>query len=131
MTEEKSCENCDGMCCKYVATEIDEPENEDDYQHIRWFLLHKDVNVYIDHDDDWILEFVTRCEKLGPDNKCTYYDERPQICRDHNVVDCDKFGEDEPHQVKFFNVEHFEEYMKKNYKTGTQKTYTEIEKDED
>ena len=123
----QSCDQCNGVCCRYVSTEIDDPDDQLEYENIRWFLLHDNVSVYIDHDDDWIVEFQAKCSKLGEDSKCTYYDKRPQICRDHDIEDCDKFGEGEPHKVRFETVEEFEDYMKKNYKVGTQKTYEKIE----
>src|SRR5210317_1232710 len=75
------CERCDGACCRYLATQIDTPTGKRDYDHIRWYLLHRDVNVFIDHEDDWYLEFQTPCEALSAEGRCNSYQDRPRICR--------------------------------------------------
>ena len=41
------CAGC-AACCTYVAVEIDNPSSFDDYDHIYWYLTHRDVSVYID-----------------------------------------------------------------------------------
>lgn len=80
------CADCDS-CCHYVATEIDKPTTVDEVQNIYWFLLHKNIGVYIGFDNKWYLEFITPCRKLK--NKlCGDYFNRPQICRDYNQKTC-------------------------------------------
>ena len=54
-----SCMECGAECCRYIATEIDEPTCKRDYDNVRWYLLHKDVYVFVDHDDCWYVEFET------------------------------------------------------------------------
>ena len=46
-----SCHNCPAMCCRYVASEIDAPTSKREYDNIRWYLMHRDVYVFIGHDD--------------------------------------------------------------------------------
>jgi uncharacterized protein len=60
--EEKSCEGCDGKCCKYVITELDIPEKEEDFDDIKWYVCHENVFVFIEEDGTWNLEFVTPCK---------------------------------------------------------------------
>jgi len=85
------CEGCSN-CCEYISTEIDKPRNFDDFDQIRWFIIHKDVWVYVDEEKDWYLQFNTRCEKLSG-RLCNDYEHRPQICRDYRPVDCVRHGE--------------------------------------
>jgi len=113
MHDKKTCEKCNAQCCKYVCMEIDTPENEEDFDDIRWYLAHKNVNVFIEEEGTWCIEFLTPCEFLGEDNKCKNYENRPKICRDHSHEECDFYnGSTEKHT--FRNVEEFNEYLKKN-----------------
>jgi Fe-S-cluster containining protein len=81
---------CDGCteCCEYVALEIDKPENLKDFENVLWFILHKNVWVYIDFEGDWYIQFDTPCKKLNSDGLCDYYQKRPSMCRDYSVKDC-------------------------------------------
>ena len=46
----KTCIACQ-YCCTYVSLEIDAPKTETDYDVIRWYLAHRNINIYIDDDD--------------------------------------------------------------------------------
>jgi len=44
----EECKNCDGCpaeCCKYVAIEIDTPEDIDDFEDIKWYVSHKNITT--------------------------------------------------------------------------------------
>ena len=105
-----SCTTCPAMCCRYIATQIDEPTRKREYDHIRWYLMHRDVHVFIDHDEEWYLEFETPCENLGPDNRCLIYEDRPRICSDHGDSDviCEFHSDTDPHQTRFSHASEFE-----------------------
>ena len=110
-----TCENCpDSSCCKDVTVEIDEPDTVEDWDEIRWMVSHKNVAVYKDNDEDWVVEFKTPCEKLGEDGKCTVYHKRPGICQTHALDNCVYNGEGDVHILRFDTVEQVEEYIKKN-----------------
>ncbi len=108
-----SCDNCPAMCCRYVATEIDEPTSKREYDNIRWYLMHTGVHVFIDHEDDWYIEFETSCDNLGANNRCLNYDNRPLICRDHGDSDvhCEFHGAEDPHQIRFSSADEFEAWL--------------------
>lgn len=110
------CDACSAECCKYVAIEIDRPTDQNDYDNIRWYLMHENICVFIDHDDDWYIEFKTLCTHLDKDNKCGVYEKRPAICAKHGVDDgvCEFLGEEAPYKVCFENETEFEKYMKNN-----------------
>ncbi|MFC1497841.1 YkgJ family cysteine cluster protein [Verrucomicrobiota bacterium] len=111
------CINCGAKCCRYLALEIDKPNCKREFDHIRWYLKHKYVHVFIDHDASWYLEFETPCEELGSDHLCKNYDHRPKICQDHGAEDwseeCEFHPEGEAYVERFSNAESFEEYLDK------------------
>ncbi len=110
------CEECGGSCCRYVAIEIDKPKAKQDYDHIRWYLLHRDVNVFIDHEKKWYIEFRTICEEQLEDNRCGIYEKRPKICREHGIADGECEFYDSPYLEYFTSEETFIEYLKQKAK---------------
>ncbi len=105
------CANC-SVCCEYVAVPIDEPEDIDDYDGILWYLLHKNVRVYIDHDGDWYVEFSTPCSRLSPDGLCTAYEERPILCEEYDPSECMRSDPDDNGEARAFETaEDFLAYM--------------------
>jgi uncharacterized protein len=82
------CEFCTAKCCRYFALPIDAPEDFEDLEYIRWYLLHEKASVFKE-DDDWYLLVHTVCEHLQPDNRCGIYMTRPQICRDYTTENCE------------------------------------------
>ena len=76
------CHNCTGLCCRYMALPIETPEDREDFDDIRWYLVHKGVSVFVE-DGDWYLNIENRCKYLSAkDHRCKIYAKRPQICRD-------------------------------------------------
>ncbi len=106
------CDDCDGRCCRYIATELDRPRSKRDYDHIRWFLLHRNVSVYIDRSGQWFVEFQTPCRELKPDHRCRSYARRPRICRAHNAdgESCERYDA-KPYRMCFNNATQFEAYL--------------------
>ncbi len=108
---ENSCDGCD-KCCKYIALEIDEPETKKEFDQIRWFLIHKDVWIFIDHDDSWNIQFNTPCENLK-EGLCTVYETRPQICREYSSENCERFGDGDSFKFLWKTVDEFEIWFAK------------------
>ena len=94
------CHAC-GQCCRYVATEIDNPSSFDDYENLHWYLLHENVCVYVDWEGDWYLEFRTVCRHLTAARTCGIYDERPKICSDFSWDECEKSSEEPAWKYRF------------------------------
>ena len=82
------CDHCTAKCCKYFALVIDTPTTDEDFQFLRWYLLHEYATVFTE-DDRWYLLMHTRCAQLQPDNRCGIYDTRPTICRDYSTDNCE------------------------------------------
>ena len=105
------CEACGAHCCRYVAIEIDKPTSKMAFDHIRWYLSHRDVGVFVDHDGKWHVEFRSACEYLSEDNRCKIYQSRPRICQRHGNKDeeCEYF--DSPYRHYFSTPEEFERFL--------------------
>jgi Fe-S-cluster containining protein len=112
-TSKALCAACGGMCCRYVAVEIDKPTCKRDYDHIRWYLLHEKVHVFLDHEKRWFVEFETPCSALQADAACGNYAERPRICRQHGegAVECEYVSDDQPFRRRFSTATEFEDYL--------------------
>lgn len=82
------CLSC-GICCTYVAAEVDGPSGVKSATEILWYLYHDRVSVYRDDDDEWLLQFEARCQHLQADNKCRIYEQRPHICRAFDEKNCE------------------------------------------
>jgi len=106
------CDDCGAKCCKHIAIEIDKPEDWEDFENVKWYMIHQDVEVYIDNEEDWIVELKTTCKYLGENDKCTNYENRPQVCRDYSSENCVKYGEGDYFIKKFDTIEDIEAYKK-------------------
>jgi Fe-S-cluster containining protein len=116
------CQKCNAYCCRHVAIGIDTPEDESDYDCIRWYLLHKNVWVAIDFLDNWLVEFKTPCRLITDEFKCGDYPNRPQICKDYPEDDEYCEGETDLPSCKhlFKSLKDFEKYLDEN-KSKTRK----------
>jgi len=115
MNNKKTCKDCNGKCCRYIAIEIDAPETKEDFENIKWFVAHKNVNVYIDEDEEWHVEFITPCEFLREENECKIYDNRPEICKEYEHNEC-TFHNNYEEKHTFKTLKDVEDYMKENFK---------------
>lgn len=99
MTESEICVKCSG-CCRYVSVEIAKPKTKALIDTYVYYILHKNVQIYIDNDKNWNILFITSCSKLGDDGRCGIYLTRPQICRDYSAKACSRTGQDHTHLFK-------------------------------
>ena len=107
------CHLCTASCCRYFALEIDEPTTQTDYDHIRWYLMHEGVVVWV-QDEDWYLEVRTTCRHLRHDNTCGIYETRPQICRDYGLPGddpCEYFTQELEYDLFFANDDDFVSWL--------------------
>jgi len=97
-----ACTRCGSFCCTYYALPLENPENQEDFDDFRWFLMHYGNFIYKDA-GDWYLNVASPCRHLSADGRCTAYDARPAICRKH--------GHDEDEECEFFGGYEFEETL--------------------
>lgn len=86
--DEVLCKYCTAKCCRYFALPMDTPTELQDFDYIRWFLLHDRASVFVE-DDVWYILVHTECRHLRSDYMCGIYETRPQICRDYSTDACE------------------------------------------
>jgi Fe-S-cluster containining protein len=82
------CQFCTAKCCRYFALPLDTPTTREEFEYIRWFLLHDHATVFTE-DGEWYVCVHTVCKHLGEDHRCGIYETRPQICREYTTKDCE------------------------------------------
>ncbi|MGC4003737.1 MAG: YkgJ family cysteine cluster protein [Pirellulales bacterium] len=103
------CDYCTAKCCKYFALPIETPTERQDFDYIRWFLLHEHATVFTD-DGTWYILVHTPCKHLRSDNLCGIYETRPQICRDYTTDNCE-YDDDWVYDQYFETAEQVAEYI--------------------
>jgi Fe-S-cluster containining protein len=114
--EDCLCDYCTAKCCQYFALPIDEPTTLQDFDFIRWYLLHDRATVFVE-DDSWYLLVHTVCKHLQPDFRCGIYHTRPQICRDYSTSNCE-YDDDAVYDKYFETAEQMAEYMEAMLELG-------------
>ena len=107
------CDYCTAKCCKYFALPIDEPSSEQDFDFMRWYLLHDRASVFVE-EEVWYLLVHTTCKHLQKDHRCGIYYTRPQICRDYSTDNCE-FDEDAVYEMYFETAEQVADYTEARY----------------
>lgn len=107
------CGKCNALCCRYFCFEIDEPDEYDDFEDIRWYLCHEGVSVHVDEDEDWYIQIENRCNQLDESNLCKIYEDRPLICRSYSGENCELTGSDYGYIEEFTTPEQLDEYARK------------------
>ena len=102
------CNYCPATCCRYFALAIDTPETCEEFDYLRWFLLHDRAAVFTE-EGDWYLLVHTACKHLRPDNRCAIYADRPKICRSYTTEDCE-YKDDWVYDHYWETAEQVEEY---------------------
>lgn len=106
------CDKCTGLCCRYFALPIDDPEDWNDYDDIRWFLAHEEITVFVE-DGDWYINVNNKCRHLSDGTyKCQIYDKRPKLCRAYSMENCDFTSDEYDYEMHFTDDHQMEEYMK-------------------
>lgn len=107
------CDHCTAKCCRYFALPIDTPVQKQDFDFLRWFLLHDRATAFVD-DGTWYLLVHTTCRHLQPNNLCGIYETRPQICRDYHTDACE-YEDDWVYEQYFELPEQVEEYYEARF----------------
>ncbi|MEC7564172.1 MAG: YkgJ family cysteine cluster protein [Planctomycetota bacterium] len=102
------CDHCSAKCCKYFALPIETPVDQEDFDFIRWYVLHDLVTVFAE-DDDWYIMVHTTCRHLQSNHLCGIYETRPQICRDYNTENCE-YEDNWTYDKYFETAEQVQEY---------------------
>ncbi|MBI2825816.1 MAG: YkgJ family cysteine cluster protein [Planctomycetia bacterium] len=103
------CDHCSAKCCKYFALPIDTPKTREEFDYLRWYLLHDQATAFVE-DGSWYLLVHTVCKHLRPDNRCGIYNERPQVCREYSTTNCE-YEDDWVYERYFETPEQVDEYV--------------------
>jgi hypothetical protein len=118
MTESEICLACHG-CCSYISVVIESPRSKDQRDSYGWYLSHRNVEIYIDHDNDWNLLFKTPCNHLLPNGACGVYETRFDICREYEADSCSRTGSD--CKILFKSSEELYKYLDDRKTTNAKK----------
>ncbi len=102
------CEYCTGKCCRYFALPIETPETWEDFDHIRWYMMHGRVSLFVE-EETWYLVVHADCKHLMDDGRCGTYVTRPGICRAYTTDECE-FEDDACYEKYFESPEQIWEY---------------------
>ncbi len=105
---ENLCDYCTARCCRYFALPIEKPSTWEDFNNIRWYMMHGSVSVFVD-DGTWFLMVHADCKHLLPDNRCGTYETRPDICREYSTDNCE-YDDDSRFDMLFEAPEQIWEY---------------------
>jgi Fe-S-cluster containining protein len=104
------CRGCSD-CCEYVAVPLDRPRTPRDFDEIIWFLLHRNVWVFIDEENDWFVQFNSPCSRLTS-HRCGVYPQRPGLCRRYRVDECTTYGEGPADKYLFTSPDELLAYLR-------------------
>jgi len=100
----------------YTTQQMGTPRTKDDFDHLLWQMAHKNIQVYKD-EGEWFLLVNNKCQFLGAKGQCGIYDTRPQLCRDYSNDYCEF---DEPaekgFQFYFKTYQELDKYCRKRFK---------------
>lgn len=103
------CEHCTAKCCRYFALPLETPTTLEEFEYIRWFLLHEHATVFTE-EGCWYVCVHTVCKHLQDDHRCGIYETRPQICREYTTDECE-YEDDWVYDQYFETAEQVDEYM--------------------
>jgi Fe-S-cluster containining protein len=102
------CSYCTARCCKYFALQIDQPTEEQDFDHLRWYMIHGKVSVFVE-EGAWYLMIHNQCDHLQEDMRCGIYETRPNICRNYSTDNCE-YDDDGVYDLYFETADQLHEY---------------------
>ena len=115
------CEYCTAKCCRYFALPIETPTDHEDFDFIRWYLLHEGATVFVE-DGGWYLLVYAQCKQLQPDNRCGIYETRPGVCRDYSTNNCE-YEDDWTYDRYFETPQQIDEYIDALFSNPSDKNF--------
>lgn len=112
-SDEENWNLCSGCteCCEYISLEIDRPTTLKDVDNVIWYLIHKNVWVWVDEGNKWYLQFNTPCEKLDAAGRCGWYAHRPKLCQDYKQSECPRYTSGAAEKFLFKNESEFVNWL--------------------
>ena len=79
------------LCCNGLEETMTRPRTIEEIDNLKWELHFENTKVFI-RNKRWYKLTSGRCIFLDDEDMCKKYEQRPQICRDHNPPDCEFYG---------------------------------------
>jgi Fe-S-cluster containining protein len=108
-----SCQRCGAKCCRYFCFQIEKPQSFEEFENVRWFLLHEGITVHVEEEGDWYIAIANPCREIGDDGSCRVYEHRPVICRKYDAGNCDATPGDYEYAHLFRTPRELEAYARK------------------
>ncbi|NOZ85309.1 MAG: YkgJ family cysteine cluster protein [Deltaproteobacteria bacterium] len=109
------CKACKAACCRYISIAISPPRTREDFDNLRWYLLHQGVSIFQDQDGDWMVNVPTGCRMLKKDYTCMIYEDRPGACRDYDANECENTEQEGNYKNYFEDENDLEDYLDKRW----------------
>lgn len=104
------CRGCSD-CCEYIAIPISRPRTRRDFDELLWFLLHQNVYLFVDDENDWYVQFNTPCTALV-EQRCGVYRQRPRICHEYKVDECTTYSDGPAEKLLFTSPDELLAYVR-------------------
>jgi hypothetical protein len=106
------CRQCRAKCCRYFCFQIDTPESFEEFENLRWFLLHEGIGIHVD-EGNWFISIDNKCRRLADDGRCEDYAGRPVICRQYDTDGCDATSGEYEYDELFTSAEQIAAHARK------------------
>jgi len=110
------CQQCQALCCRYYCLSIPQPQTYEDFDEVRWYLMHEGNSVHVDFDGGWWLRVDSPCrmlESTADGFRCRDYPNRPLACRALSPDRC-HFSLGEPqYDQEFRSAEELDEFARR------------------
>jgi Fe-S-cluster containining protein len=107
-TSLNECAKCPAACCHDLTIDIKKPRTIGEIEELKWKLNYETVAVYV-RNRRWHLLVKGRCRYLGDDDLCTIYEQRDEVCREHNPPHCEWY--DDWYDFMFTDPEELDAYL--------------------
>ncbi len=114
----KDCEGCPAKCCSDIEAPILRPRSRFDVDNLKWQVSFGNINVFI-RNKRWYTLTLGKCMYLDKNFRCSIYETRPSICRDHNPPECEQYGE--IYDVIFETPDELEKFYQKEVRKRRRK----------
>ena len=89
MDDSTKCKQCKpSKCCLYITVQVASPKRLTDFEEMLWHTAHQDVEYFVQK-RKWYVMIHNPCRFLNTNSNCEIYENRPQVCRDHNPENCE------------------------------------------
>ncbi|WP_196138394.1 YkgJ family cysteine cluster protein [Aliikangiella sp. G2MR2-5] len=118
ITTDNKCSFCTGSkCCQYITSSIDSPRSIRDYDFLLWQISHRNIHIFKDK-GGWYLIVYQQCEHLESTGRCSIYEKRPFICREHDNKECEfNARHDEGCDLYFRDYHSLDQYCRGKFKS--------------